>query len=152
MGIKARLFRLSTSDQGTFGVLITPGYTCETIELPRLENKRNISCIPYGEYAVIWNYSNTFKRKMYLITDVEGRSGIRIHPGNFAGDQAKGFKSDSYGCILPGRYKGVLGNQGAVLHSRLALIDLENAMQRRPFTLEINETMLSGEGKAGIAR
>lgn len=74
---------------------------------------------------------------MYLITGVEGRSGIRIHSGNFAGDKSLGLKTHSYGCILPGKYKGRLMNQRAILCSRFAVGDLEAAMAGKQFILEI---------------
>lgn len=39
---------------------------------------------------------------MYLVTDVEGRSGIRIHPANWGGSVNHGYKRDLLGCIALG--------------------------------------------------
>jgi hypothetical protein len=133
------LLRTSTGSQGTFGVLVAPEFNCRTIELPWKENRRNVSCIPEGEYDVVWCYSRTFKKNMYLLLSVPGRSGIRIHSGNLAGDKEKGLRTHSYGCILPGKYDGRLGNQKAVLCSRFALSDFERTMGRRPFRLRVKE-------------
>lgn len=78
---------------------------CNTLELPDRGNAPRVSCIPAGEYKVILNYSPAFKRVLPLLLDVPGRSGIRIHRGN--------WPKDSTGCILPGENR----QKGAVLNS-----------------------------------
>ncbi|WP_420577507.1 DUF5675 family protein [Ekhidna sp.] len=66
---------------------------CFTIELPWLHNRRNVSCIPEGTYEVSKRYTKT--RGTHLILEnVEGRSGILIHPANNALKELKG-------CIAP---------------------------------------------------
>lgn len=66
---------------------------CETIELPWLKNKRNLSCIPEGRYELKKRY--TSKRGTHImVMDVPGRSGILFHPAN---DAAK----ELLGCIAP---------------------------------------------------
>jgi hypothetical protein len=135
----ATLLRTSTSDQGTLGVLVTTGgFECRTIELPWRDNRRNRSCIPEGQYECAWIRSDSFG-PVYWVKGVPGRSGILIHPGNLAGDRELGFTTHSYGCILPGKYDGRLGEQRAVLVSRATVTDLERAMGRRPFTLTVKE-------------
>jgi hypothetical protein len=52
------------------------------------------TCIPAGSYRVIITDSQRFKKPLPLLLDVPGFTGIRIHPGNVAGD--------TEGCILPG--------------------------------------------------
>lgn len=59
-----------------------PIFTCFTLELPWKDNQRNISCIPEGTYQVIKHTSPKFKQ-CFWIRDVEGRSEILIHTGNF---------------------------------------------------------------------
>lgn len=68
-----------------------------SLELPWHNNAPRISCIPAGAYPMKWTFSPTFNRMMWLVEDVPGRTGIRIHSGNYAGDKV----SDSLGCILP---------------------------------------------------
>jgi hypothetical protein len=128
-----------STDQGTFGTLYGPnGFTCKIIELPDRGNKTNISRIPAGRYKVVPYNSKRF-RKVYHLQDVEGRTYILTHSGNLAGDVSKGFRTHSHGCILLGKYFGVLNGQRAVMCSRNVLRSFSNLMGERPFTLEIRE-------------
>lgn len=56
------------------------------------------TAIPKGVYNIVITYSNRFKRDLPLLEDVEGFTGIRIHPGNTS--------VDTEGCILVGRTRG----------------------------------------------
>lgn len=131
------LERVETGDQGTFGVLRYPGGELYSGELPDHGNAPNISCIPAGSYECIWTYSPAFKRMMYLVSGVPGRSGIRIHSANYMGDRAKGFKSHLYGCIALGKKTGTIKGQRAILISRPAIREFEDAMGGESFQLEI---------------
>lgn len=74
---------------------------------------------------------------MYEICDVPDRGGIRIHAGNFAGDEKEGYITHSQGCPLMGESYGKLKNQLAVVRSGIALEKFEDAMKRESFLLEI---------------
>lgn len=65
--------------------------------------------IPLGRYRVIITESQRFHRRLPLVVDVPGRSGIRFHPGNTA--------DDTEGCILLGRSK----TENSVGQSRMAV-------------------------------
>lgn len=106
-------------------------------ELPDRGNAPNISRIPAALYLVKWTYSPAFKRMMYLVTGVPGRSGIRLHSANLMGDRAKGFKSHLYGCVALGRRVGSIKGQRALLVSRPAIRELETWGGGEPFELEI---------------
>jgi len=87
----------------------TEVYQCRTLELPYLENHKNISCIPPGEYKC--ERATSAKHGLcFLINDVPDRSNILIHIGNYASEKillSKALekdlkKIDTLGCILPG--------------------------------------------------
>ena len=80
--------------EGTNGVLFYKGrFMGFIIELPWLENKRNISCIPEGVYTLKPRFSEKFKHHL-LIENVENRSLILIHPANNACKELQG-------CLAP---------------------------------------------------
>ena len=64
------------------------------------------TAIPTGIYPVYLTYSPKYKKKMPLIDNVKGYSGIRIHSGNTS--------KDTEGCLIVGKNKEV----GKVLESR----------------------------------
>lgn len=131
------LIRTDTSDEGTNGIILLNGSPlCVTIEPPDRDNQPNISCIPEGEYKCVWHRSPKYGMT-YHVTNVEGRSRVLIHPGNYAGDKEKGFKTHSHGCILLGTRRGVLGDQKAVLASKVAVRKFTRSTQRKDFTLRI---------------
>lgn len=138
---RAVLERRSTSDEGTFGRLLFGSDAVFSGEQPDRGNAPNVSCIPSGTYRCAWTYSPAFKRMMYLVTNVPGRSGIRIHPANLMGDRAKGFKSHLYGCIALGERVGTIHGQKALLVSRTAVADLEAWGNGQQFELEIVDGM-----------
>ncbi len=78
----------------TLGELTIDGKPlCNTIELPFLLNKKGVSAIPKGKYAMVWTFSPAFKRNTWRLVDVPNRDGILIHSANFT-RQLKG-------CIAP---------------------------------------------------
>ena len=106
----AFLARKPSTSEGTFGnlqcCLGDRNAEFATLELPWLANRRDVSCIPAGNYRCEYR-TNTGKRiggesRWYEVQNVDGRDGILIHPGNWAGDEALGMYSDTRGCILVG--------------------------------------------------
>ncbi len=135
--IDIHLVRRKSSGQGTDGFLSIPElqFACFTLELPWKNNQRDISCIPPGVYDLAWHESA--RHKAFMLKDVPGRSYILVHPGNFAGDTAAGFRSDVQGCILPGMHLGRLRKnshsefkQKAVLNSRAAVVKFNELLQK----------------------
>jgi hypothetical protein len=137
------LFRTTTSDHGTEGMLVTEGFFCKTLELPWRNNKKGMSCIPAGEYIVKIRQSPKYG-SIYWVTKVPDRTWILIHPGNVAGDITKinpntetNFKSHVNGCILLGKKHGFLWGQRAVLISKPTVRDFRNFMNDETFKLKI---------------
>ena len=97
-----------------------------------------MSCVPAGEYHVRIRKSPKYGLVFWL-EDVEGRTYILIHAGNFGGDRLKKLKTHTYGCILLGLKRGWLAGQRAVFCSRIAVHQFMEHMQDQPFRLEIQE-------------
>ena len=69
-------------------------FNCYTLELPWNDNKKQISCIPKGEYNVEKRQSTKYKNHFHVL-DVPNRSYILIHQGN--------YNWHTKGCILVGK-------------------------------------------------
>ena len=111
--INLLLIRDTFTKESTIGELFLNGERlCDTLENPWLDNQRNISCIPEGEYPVRIRLPRESATRDYihlLVKDVKDRDYILFHIGNSA--------KDSRGCILVG-----LGSQQDVVNnSRLAM-------------------------------
>lgn len=135
------LIRFATSKFGTRGMLFLPdGWNCATMEPPWLENFRDRSCIPTGTYQVEIRDSPKYGR-VYEVKDVPDRSFIEFHLGNFGGDEELGLRSDTDGCILPGKSHWYLPvnnvDQWAVLSSTTTLAAFMKKMNEQPFELKI---------------
>lgn len=56
------------------------------------------TAIPRGIYRIILDWSDRFKCLMFLLVDVPGFTGVRIHAGNIA--------ENTEGCLLTGQTQG----------------------------------------------
>jgi hypothetical protein len=96
--MRAAMIRLHGDDVQTIGKLYLFDGMGKVLELWTLEppwkgNARNISCIPEGKYDVRPRRSERFGDHFELM-DVENRSYILVHAGNFF--------TDTEGCICVG--------------------------------------------------
>ena len=136
--MKFLLVRTVRSDAGTFGHLLHMDFQLHSLELPWRDNQHGISCIPAGIYTA--KADTTGKWQYWQIEDVPNRDAIEMHPATWAGDVAKGFKSDLRGCISFGLRKGRIEGQECILDSRLALERLKAYIgSGTDFQLEIIE-------------
>jgi hypothetical protein len=125
-------------------------FTFDTLELPWKNNEPQISCIPEGKYKVVRRFSQKYKDHMH-VTDVEGRSFILIHWGNYAGSaNPKTGIPDIKGCILIGNgFKDITGDGiDEILRSKTTFQSFM-AIMPQEITLEIcgNNGKYSPEGK-----
>ena len=90
--------RVTFTEESTVGELFLNGERmCDTLENPYINNERNISCIPEGEYKVRLRLARESATRDYLhllVKDVPNRDWILFHRGNSA--------KDTSGCILVG--------------------------------------------------
>lgn len=97
--------------EGTNGTLTLNGhFVCFTIELPWLDNAKNVSCIPEGTYALQSGFSEKTKAHIEVL-DVLNRHQILIHAANEA-------LTELQGCIAPVMQ---LTGIGTGIHSKRAL-------------------------------
>lgn len=78
-------------------------FECKTLELPDLNNLRQKSCIPKGEYTITPRNSPKYGLH-FLVNNVPGRDTILIHYGN--------FNTDILGCILVGAAHADINGDG----------------------------------------
>lgn len=78
------IHRLPQSEKQTLGEFNVIGYNFsgKTMELPYLDNKKQISCIPPGVYIVRKRWSPAHGNHFHIL-DVPNRDMILIHGGNY---------------------------------------------------------------------
>jgi len=121
--MKLLLTRIDESEKQTIGVLyiLTDNGSIiadfDTLELPYLDNKRDVSCVPNGKYLCKKRKTSKFGEHLYLV-DVPNRDYILIHRGN--------FYTDIKGCVLIGKDLSDINNDGYidVIRSRDAMDEL----------------------------
>ena len=138
------LFRGNSTNEGSFGYLASEGVFWRSLELPDRDNRPNVSCIPKGSYDVVRRYSPHFKRELYWVKGVKGRSYILFHRANFAGDVEKGYQTHLQGCVTLGKKTGAFKNkfgkkQKAILLSGKAVQEFTEFMNAEPFKLHIKD-------------
>ena len=113
-----------TEQSTTSKIYVDDGLFCYGLEDVDRKLECNPECkvdgetaIPRGEYRVIIDFSQRFQKLMPRVLDVQGFSGIRIHPGN--------TKADTHGCLLVGTAR----DQDKVTNSRVAYERLLEAIE-----------------------
>jgi hypothetical protein len=107
--MKVIIDRLNEGDKQTESLLTILNekeetiFNCYTLELPWNDNKKQISCIPKGEYNVEKRQSTKYKNHFHVL-DVPNRSYILIHQGN--------YNWHTKGCILVGKTLTDINNDG----------------------------------------
>jgi hypothetical protein len=96
----------------------------KTLELPWLNNERNISRIPPGTYQVVKHTSPRFGQCFWL-TDTMPRTQILIHKGN--------YNRDTRGCILVGEGLKDIDGDGHldVYNSSATMVKLLRSLPRK---------------------
>tara|TARA_R110000823_G_scaffold72102_1_gene166107 strand:- start:117 stop:599 length:483 start_codon:yes stop_codon:yes gene_type:complete len=113
--INLLLIRDTFSKESVIGELFLNGERmCDTLENPWLNNERNFSCIPEGNYPVRLRLARESASRDYLhllVQNVPDRDYILFHRGNTA--------KETKGCILVG-----LGSQQNAVNNSVLAMDL----------------------------
>ena len=124
--------RIAETDDGMFGVIldgITP--FALTLENMWLNNVRNLSCIPAGEYRCERVNSPKFG-DTFEVMDVPDRSHILLHKGN--------TEDNTHGCILIAEEFGYLNKKTAILSSKQGYGEFMQRLEGLDeFTLKIED-------------
>ena len=128
------LYRMSYNDKAVIGPLCEGRHIiCLIGELPWLENKPDVSCIPAGTYVVkkaIYTPKNLKQYESWFITNVPNRTRIFQHIGNIP-------IQDSLGCQLFGM--GISPGSTGVTSSALAHMHfMEYMKDETEYTLTIH--------------
>lgn len=134
--MKAIIQRLLSNDKVTLGVMLVDGRPFfTTLELPWKNNQNDISCVPAGTYKCVRTFSNHFKKDVFMLQNVPGRSAVEIHVGNKV--------EDIRGCIAIGMQYSLAAYE--IIHSGLAF-DVFMKMMPTEFELTIKDVE-NGENK-----
>lgn len=132
--MKLSLVRFIFGEVATIGKLsIKDNFFCYVLEdtvRPKGIKIKGQTAIPFGEYEVIIDYSNRFKKPMPHILDVPMFEGIRIHTGNTA--------EHTEGCLIV----GMKYSKNQVLESHVAfsllMPKLQDALKTGKVTITIS--------------
>ena len=94
--------RYEYTNKSTIGRLYIDGvFECFTLELPYLDNAKNVSSIPVGAYHYVKRHTkhSKYDYEHLHLQDVPNRYYILLHIGN--------YPIDTNGCILVGNAIGV---------------------------------------------
>lgn len=58
-------------------------FKCDSLERGWVNNENMISCIPTGTYKIVLEHSPRFKKELWEIKGVPGRSECKIHIANY---------------------------------------------------------------------
>ena len=111
METKLTIVRVSSLDEGTFGVMLFDGKPfAVTGERPWRDNQKSVSCIPTGMY-LCKRYKSEKYPDTFEIMNVPNRTYVLFHQGNFP-------LEDSEGCVLVAEKFNEVDGKVAVLESK----------------------------------
>lgn len=119
--------RYSQDDNQTLGVCSIikdgePVFAGISLERGWRNNKSNVSCIPIGIYPMTLEYSSRFKKELWEIKEVVGRSECKFHSASFFYDlQGCISLGDSIAHINKDNYRDLLNSRGTMRKFHKAL-------------------------------
>jgi|TARA_Y100000296_G_C5072384_1_gene205579 hypothetical protein len=126
------LIRDTFTSKSVMGKLYCNGeFIAHTLELPWKDNQKSVSCIPEGRYRCRVRLARESATRNYvhlLVQDVENRSYILFHYGN--------YPSDSRGCILTGTHRAQTPDK--IFESKIAHTYMMNYIIENQLSENIN--------------
>lgn len=104
---------------------------CFSIELPWLQNQRNVSCIPEGRYELTKQFHPKYGDHLRVMR-VSGRDGILIHPASDAKKHLRGCIAPVSSLISPGK-----GTQSRLANEKLKALVFEALEQKENVVITI---------------
>ncbi len=83
-----KLYRHWQDRNQTFGNVVVfdedkkPVFSSACIERGWRNNERQVSCVPTGQYPIVYEHSPRFQRHLWELKNVPNRSECKIHPAN----------------------------------------------------------------------
>lgn len=108
-------------------------FKSESLERGWVNNKNRISCIPEGDYTLVYEWSHNFKTYLWELYGVDGRRECKFHAANFwwqlngciaLGNNRKYIDGDSIMDVTSSRntmrkfHKALKGQKRTLLHVR----------------------------------
>lgn len=124
---KLILERKLTGNNATYGHLSVITQNHGTFKFTTIENTNHE--IQNGTYNILYTHSPKFNRKTLELTNVKGRTGIRIHSGNRA--------IDFSGCIGVGLYNNLDEVPISIYYSKISVEALESLLWNEAATITI---------------
>ena len=118
---------------GTFGEIYLNNRRLYTIERPWLDNKPRVSCVPSGEYDLLWKPTTTpvpnqYDGHTWYLEGETVSSGWSGKPRTRCALHVANIMQNVNGCIGIGRTLGSFKRQWAINGSRVAMVDLLSAI------------------------
>lgn len=112
-------------------------FLCRTIELPWLDNKPYISCIPAGEYIIRPCNSPTKGKVYYIESEFDGVVGYDTGTRTHCLFHIANRPSELAGCVAVGSSTGVLADEMAVFNSGITFRSLMRLFDGFDYRLRI---------------
>lgn len=127
------LTRFGSTPMGTFGEMWMQNRRVYSVERPWEDNTPFVSCVPYGEYELIWQPTSTlvpdeFEGHTWYLEGETVSAGYTGKPRTRCAIHIANVMQNVNGCIGFGRALSCLNGQWSVAASRGALLDVLKAI------------------------
>ena len=138
------LTRYGSTPQGTFGEIWLGNRKFYTVERPWLDNQPYKSCVPLGDYKLLWKATSTsvpneYDGHTWYLDGETVASGWSGKPRTRCCLHIANTQMDVNGCIGVGKQLGTRNAQWAIKSSRIALVELLEQIKGEDHELVIRQ-------------